>query len=322
MATLGTLAAGVAHELNNPASATRRATEQLADALEKVDAAHHALNAARLEDASQDALLDLERRARHAAEAPGGMSAVESSDAEGDIEEWLDGRGISDGWDLAPALVAIGLDTDELNEIARGVDPAGLAAMLTFAARTVPVYALVREIGESSARISQIVNALKGYSFLGQAAAQVVDIHQGLDDTLVILGSRLTERIVVQRDYDPDLPAVPGFGGELNQVWTNLIENALDAVGDRGHIRITTGVSGRWAEVEIADDGPGVPSEAVSRIFDPFFTTKPQGKGTGLGLSTCHSIITSHHGGSIAVASSPGETRFTVRLPLEPGPTT
>jgi signal transduction histidine kinase len=316
MATLGTLAAGVAHELNNPAAAARRAAEQLADAFQKADAAHVALNEAQLSPAALAILRDLEDRARNSSEVSIGMSSMERADAESRIEDWLEQHGVDDGWELAPALLCLGVDPAELDGIASSVEPDAVPGIVTFAARTVPVYLLASEIGDSSARISEIVNALRGYSFLGLAPSQDVDVHRGLDDTLVILNSRITQGRVVTRDYDPDVPLLPGYGGELNQVWTHLIDNAIDAIGPEGEITISTRRMGDEVEVEIADNGPGIAEDIVSRVFDPFFTTKPQGQGTGLGLSTSHSIVTEQHGGSLRVTSAPGRTCFTVRLPV------
>jgi signal transduction histidine kinase len=315
MATLGTLAAGVAHELNNPAAAARRAADQLGDALQQVDAAHLALTTIPLSDASVDLLTLLEARARDAADGHAGVSGMDRVDAEGDIEDWLDQHDVEAAWELAPFLMAMRLTPPELITLAGRIEPDALQAILTFAARTVPVYALTHEIGESVARISQIVSALSGYSFLGQAPSRDIDVHQGLDDTLTVLNSRIAPAVVVRRTYSPDLPHVAGNGSELNQVWTHLIDNALQAVDHSGEITITTRAVGDSVEVEIADDGPGIPTDLVARIFDPFFTTKPQGEGTGLGLSTCHTIVVNQHGGSIDVTSSPGDTRFVVRLP-------
>jgi signal transduction histidine kinase len=319
MATLGTLAAGVAHELNNPAAAARRATEQLAEALEKVDAAHVALSQYRLDPGALDLVRELEGRARTAISPPTGDGGMELADAEGAIEDWLDGHGVADGWELAPLLCAIDLGPAQLDAIADRVEPEVLSAIVTFAARTVPVYSLAREIGQSLDRISQIVSALRGYSFLGLAPTQDVDVNRGIDDTLLILNSRIPDGVSVRRTLSPDLPLVDGFGGELNQVWTHLLDNALDAVGGHGQITITTRSLDDEVEVEVADDGPGIPADVLARVFDPFFTTKPQGEGTGLGLTTCHSIITEQHGGQISVTSSSGETRFTVRLPIRAG---
>ena len=179
------------------------------------------------------------------------------------------------------------------------------------------VHTLSYEIGQGSARISEIVGALKSYSYLGQAPVQAVDLHEGLDNTLVILRNKLKVGIRVHRDYGADVPRVPAYGSELNQVWTNLLDNAADAMGGKGEITIRTRREPGWAVVEICDNGPGIPQSVQARIFDPFFTTKAPGKGMGLGLSTSYSIITDKHKGTVSVASRPGRTWFTVRLPLQ-----
>jgi signal transduction histidine kinase len=316
MATLGTLAAGVAHELNNPAAAARRAAEQLSDALQKVDAAHVRLSELRLDSPSLLLVRGLEDRARVAIAAGETLSGMARADAEGRIEDWLDEHGVEDSWELAPALCVMDLGPQQLDEIAARVESQWLGPILAFAARTVPVYALAREIGDSSARISEIVSALSGYSFLGLAPAQDVDLHQGINDTLVILNSRIREGVSVVRRFGDDVPALAGFGGELNQVWTHLVANALDAVADSGEITITTRAGEGIVEIEFADNGPGIAPEVLPRVFDPFFTTKPQGQGTGLGLTTCHAIVVDQHGGDLKVASVTGDTRFTVRLPV------
>jgi signal transduction histidine kinase len=184
------------------------------------------------------------------------------------------------------------------------------------------VHRLSHEIGQGSARISEIVGALKSYSYLGQAPVQAVDVHEGLDNTLVILRSKLKTGVTVHRQYGHDLPAIQAWGSELNQVWTNLIDNAVDAMGGHGEMSIRTYRNGDAVVVEIADTGPGIPAAVQSRVFDPFFTTKPPGKGTGLGLSTSYSIVTGRHHGAISVKSRPGSTCFTVRLPIHtPEPT-
>jgi len=180
-----------------------------------------------------------------------------------------------------------------------------------------PVYRLAHEIGQGSARISEIVGALKGYSHFGRGAAQAIDLHESLDSTLVILRHKLKEGVQVRRAYAEALPPVPAVGSELNQVWTNLIDNAIDAMDGTGTITITTRHDDAWVVVAIEDDGPGIPAEHLSQVFDPFFTTKEPGKGTGLGLSTSYSIITEKHGGEFAVVSRPGHTTFTARLPLQ-----
>ena len=318
MATLGTLAAGVAHELNNPAAATARAAEQLGDAFAKLEAAHARVAAADLPASALDAIDELDRASRERAAEPADLDAVTRSDREADVEEWLEEHDIDDAWEIAPPLVAQGLGPDDLAVLADRVGGGdSLAAVIELAARAFPVYTLAREIGKGSARISEIVGALKSYSYLGQAPIQSVDLREGIDDTLVILRNKLKQGIEVHRDYGSDVPNVPAYGSELNQVWTNLLDNAADAMDGKGTITIRTRLEGDFAIVEIEDDGPGIPADALSRVFDPFFTTKAPGKGTGLGLSTSYSIVTEKHRGRMTVDSHPGRTRFTVALPVE-----
>ncbi|MEA2682484.1 MAG: hypothetical protein QOK05_812 [Chloroflexota bacterium] len=320
MATLGTLVAGVAHELNNPAAATHRAAQQMHEAFQRLQLAEERLAAADLAPAGQEHLRALGAGARQAAEGTADLGAMGRSDREAEVEEWLDERAVSEAWELAPLLVAQGLDPGALGRLHDAVGTAHLEVALGVVAYTFPVYRLLREIAEGSARISGLVQALKTYSYLGQAPVQDVDLHTGLDNTLVILGHKL-RGIDVERDYAGDLPRVTAYGSELNQVWTNLLDNAADAMDGTGRIVVRTRSDPGWAVVEIEDDGPGIPADVQARIFDPFFTTKAPGHGTGLGLSTSYTIITEKHGGQISVDSRPGLTRFTVRLPLnDPSP--
>jgi signal transduction histidine kinase len=317
MATLGTLAAGVAHELNNPAAATRRAAEHLTIALARLEDAHRALDDAGLSPAALAVLRELEARARTTAGRVSALSSVERSDLEAEAEDWLDDHGVDDAWDLAPALVAQGLGVDDLDRLAGALGPGHIGVGLAWASAAHRAQALAHEIGQGSARISEIVQAMKSYSYLGQAPVQAVDVHEGLDSTLVILRNKLKQGIDVRREYGADLPPVAAYGSELNQVWTNLLDNAADAMGGQGSITIRTSRDGDQVVVEVVDDGPGIPEGIQQHVFDPFFTTKEPGKGTGLGLSTSYSIITEKHRGSLAVTSRPGETRFTVRLPID-----
>lgn len=321
MATLGTLAAGVAHELNNPAAATRRAAEQLRDAFTHLEQAHVRLASVPFSPERRALLTELDLLARQYASQPLRLSALERSDREHDVEDWLDQRGSNDAIAWAPALVGQGLQVPDLERIGGTFDGASLDAVIEWAARVYPVHVLLYEIGQGAGRISEIVQALKSYSFLGQAPVQWINLHDGIDNTLVILRSKLKAGIDVVRDYCTTLPNVPAWGGELNQVWTNLLDNAADALGGRGHITIRTRREESMAVVEIEDDGPGIPAAIQPRIFDPFFTTKAPGKGTGLGLSTSYSIVTERHHGQISVESRPGMTRFTVKLPLDHQPT-
>jgi len=318
MATLGTLAAGVAHELNNPAAATRRAAEQLRDAFERLDAAHLRLGSIQLSPAERDTLVDLDRRARANAERPNELDSLTRSDREAEIEEWLEARGFEEPWHVAPSLLGQGLSLEDLHRLASTLSAEALSAGLVWTSSTFPVYSLTHAIGEGSSRISEIVRALRSYSHLGEAPVQLIDVHEGLDDTLIILRSKLKRGVDVRREYAPGLPQICAYGSELNQVWTNLIDNAVDAMDGRGTIVLRTRQAGDRVEVEVEDDGPGIPEAIRPRVFDPFFTTKAPGFGTGLGLATSYGIVTEKHGGTMAVDSRPGRTRFTVVLPIEP----
>ena len=316
MATLGTLAAGVAHELNNPAAATRRSAEQLRDALARLEKAHLAMEGAALRAPARDALVAMDQQARVCAERPFTLATLERSDREAELEEWLEDHDIDDAWELSSALVEQGVDAAALGVLAQTLTPDVLPLALQWSCAAYGVHRLTHEIGEGAARISEIVGALKSYSYLGQAAEQQpVDIHEGIENTLVILRHKLKAGIQVIRDYG-DLPPVPALGGELNQVWTNILDNAAGAMNGEGTVTIRTRRDGEWAVVEITDDGPGIPSQLLGQVFDPFFTTKAPGEGTGLGLSTSYSIVTEKHRGQITVASRAGATTFTVRLPL------
>ena len=320
MATLGTLAAGVAHELNNPAAATRRAADQLRAAMARLEDAHLDLDATGLDIRGLEVIRRLDDQARSTSIRTSALSTVTRGDLETAVEDWLEARRVPEPWELASSLVELEVDPAALDALAADLAPGALEPALQWVAAAFSVYRLAHEISQGSARISEIVGALKGYSYLGQGDAQLVDLHESLDNTLVILRHKLKEGVDVRRVYCDELPALPGFGSELNQVWTNLIDNAVDAMGASGTITITTGHGDGWAVVTIEDDGPGIPAEHLSRVFDPFFTTKEPGKGTGLGLSTSYSIITEKHGGEIGVVSRPGHTAFTVRLPLHAAP--
>src|SRR5512141_583784 len=254
MATLGTLAAGVAHELNNPAAATRRAAEQLREMSSRVENAGLRLRSSALSPEAQATLHALQQQAKTRAAAPSDLDALGRGDREAAVEAWLEEHGVKEPWRLAPALAEQGLDAPALTRLAAVVEGEALAAALEWAGSIFPVYTLLNEIGQGSARISEIVGALKSYSYLGQGPVQWVDLHEGLDNTLVILRSKLKSGIGVRRDYGADVPRVPAHGSELNQVWTNILDNAADAMGGKGAITIRTRREGRWAVVEIEDD--------------------------------------------------------------------
>jgi signal transduction histidine kinase len=317
MATLGTLAAGVAHELNNPAAATQRASQQLLEVLPRVETARETLLSVNLTRDERQVMMTLAERARDISINGGNNDSLVRSDLEEEVEVWLEEEAIDDAWELAPALVAIGLTKDRLHELSSKVNMASLKAIVIWVAHVRSFYSLIHEISEGSGRLSEIVMALKSYSFLGQAPLQQISIHQGLDNTLVILRTKLRGGITVHRHYGTGVPEITAYGSELNQVWTNILDNAIDAMEGKGEITISTRTDNGGVAVEIEDTGRGIPESIQSRIFDPFFTTKEPGRGTGLGLSTTYGIITEKHKGTIRVQSRPGSTKFIVRLPIQ-----
>jgi len=315
MAQLGTLTAGVAHELNNPASAVQRASGQLEPALQGFQRACLALSRLELDAVQSQALEAATQRALALSARPPVLEALARSDREGELEAWLEQHGVADPWEQAPLLVNLDYDATQLDALARSFPTAQLPVILTSLTATYAVHNLLAEIGTGVGRISQIVKALKTYSYLDQAPVQAVDVREGLEDTLLILRSNL-EGISVRREYAPDLPRIQGYGSELNQVWTNLIDNAADAVDGKGEIVLRTRREGDFVIVDVQDNGPGIPAEIKDRIFDPFFTTKPVGQGTGLGLDISYNIVVNKHRGDIKVNSEPGKTVFEVWLPL------
>jgi signal transduction histidine kinase/predicted CoA-binding protein len=321
MAQLGTLTAGVAHELNNPAAAVQRGASQLADALSDLLAAERAL-VEPLAAPSFALTIDALRTAvRASADRLSDLDALTRGDREEQVEAWLDGRQVADAVELAPTLVTLDYDVEKLDRLAADVGAANLPAVARWLAATHLVWNRLAEVAQGAGRISEIVKALKGYAYLDQAPVQEVDVHEGIDSTLVILRHKLKAGIHVVRDYAPDLPRISAWGSELNQVWTNILDNAADALADRvkdgsAEITIRTRCEQDFVVVEISDNGPGIPPGIQDRIFDAFFTTKPPGKGTGLGLDISYRIVVHRHRGDLRVSSRPGDTTFTIRLPL------
>jgi len=305
--------AEVAHELNNPAAAVRRGVAHLAEALRRTGAMERQLGAL---DLDGDWLTALDERARSAARSPAPDDALDRSDAEDAIEAWLDDQDVPEPWELAPALAAMRYDVPTLDQLAadRGAPP----PVLQWLAARHEVYSLLAEIEAGAARVASIAQALKYHSGPEPAAPEPVDIHEGLEDTLRILRGKLAD-VEVRRDLAARLPEVSGYPGELGRVWTNLVDNAVYAMGGRGTLTLRTRTAGDWVEVEVQDDGAGIPEEIQSRIFDPFFTTKGPTGGMGLGLDMSRAIIADRHHGSLTFRSEPGRTTFTVRLPLGPG---
>jgi signal transduction histidine kinase len=314
MAQLGTLTAGLAHELNNPAAAVKRGADQLGSAMAAYALAIGDVAARGLDPWRDDRLSPLRGEAGERA----ALSALERSDREGEIEDVLDAAGVvDDPWRLAPDLVAAGFDAAMVREVLDEFAEASGEVLRAHAAAET-AHTLLSEVEEGAARLSGIVAALKSYSYMDQAPLQEVDLHRGLEDTLLILKRKLGD-IEVKREYGR-LPPIPAFANELNQVWTNLIDNAADALQsvEGGTITLRTyRGEGDTAVVEVEDDGPGIPEDVLPRVFDSFFTTKPLGAGTGLGLDISFGIVVHKHRGEITAASEPGRTVFRVVLPLE-----
>jgi signal transduction histidine kinase len=319
LAALGTLSAGLAHELNNPAAAVQRSAALLRDSLDSWSNATSELGAV-VDDRSHAEMLSAlaAEVARHAAtRAP--LDPLDASDQTWDIETFLDERGVADAGQLAPILVSGGWDRTHLDRIEAEFPAEALGRVVRWVAAGTSVRALVDEVSTGAGRISEIVKAVKEYSFMDQAPVQRIDVRAGLDNTLVILRPKLKAGVTVVRDYDPDLPEIEAFGSELNQVWTNILDNAIDAMGGQGEIRIRASAHDDDVVVSICDNGPGMSAEVRERIFEPFYTTKGPGSGTGLGLHISHNVV-ARHGGRISVRSEPGETCFEVVLPRERRP--
>lgn len=313
---LGSLSAGLTHELNNPAAAAVRATAALR---ERVAGMRHKLAMLAEGHLDQSQLQQLVRLQEAAVERVGKakeLSAMEAGDAEDELSDWLDDQGVAGGWDLAPVLIAGGIDVDWMSGVAGSVGPSNVEPAVRWLAYTVETETLMSEIEDAVARISTLVTAAKQYSQMDRAPHQVVDVHELLDSTVVMLNRKIGDGIEVVKDYDRSLPLIPAYAAELNQVWTNIIDNAVSAMGGQGVLTIRTVRDGDMLCVEIGDTGPGIPDNIKSRIFEPFFTTKPVGEGTGLGLDISYRIVVNKHHGDIRVESRPGDTRFRVQLPV------
>ncbi len=311
---LGKLSAGLAHELNNPAAAAQRATASLRQALETVRDASIRLARHALSQEQREMITRFEREAgQHAPTIP--ADPLAQSDREERITTWLERRQTPEAWRIAPALADMAVDVPELESLAAHVGDEVLCDALIRIASLLTIARLISEIEISTKRISHLVQAIKEYSHMDQAAMQHIDVHQGIENTLTILQHRLKSGINVVREYDENLPTICAYGGELNQIWTNLISNAIEAMQGKGELHVRTARDLDRVLVEIADNGPGIPPAILSRIFDPFFTTKGVGEGTGLGLDAVSRIVRNHHG-EVRVSSTPGDTRFQVYIPL------
>ncbi|HEX6404002.1 MAG TPA: ATP-binding protein [Pseudonocardiaceae bacterium] len=314
---LGKLSAGLTHELNNPAAAASRAADTLRERLAGMRHKLALLAEGRLDRDALKTLTVLQERFVAAGRNAPALTALQAGDLEDELADWLDDQKVAQGWELAPVFVAGGLRVADLEEVAQTAPPESLAGALRWLAYTVDTENLLREIGDATARITALVAAAKQYSQLDRAPHQNIDLHDGLDATLVMLARKLGDGIRVVKDYDRELPAVPAYPAELNQVWTNLIDNAADAMHGEGTLTVRTARDGEFALVEIGDTGSGVPPEVAKRVFEPFFTTKPVGQGTGLGLDVSWRVVVNRHHGDLQLHSQPGDTRFQVRLPLQ-----
>jgi len=317
--SLGTMAAGLAHELNNPAAAIGRSAAEAREAFQEA-----AEKAAELGDLTQEQryfVVALPKEVSQRSGAAASLDSLEVSDLEDELAMWMEDHGVEEGWEISPTLAGAGLDTAWLEGLAERVPEEALGGVLGWMQATMAGDELLREIEGGSARISELVGAIKTYTHMDKAASRKVDVHAGLNSTLIMLGHKLKKGDVkVVRDYEKNLPHVCGHAGELNQVWTNLLDNAIDAVNGHGRITIRTASENGRVLVEVSDDGPGIPDNLRERIFEPFYTTKDVGKGTGLGLDISYRVIVEDHKGDIRVLSEPGDTRFQVRLPVnEPG---
>jgi signal transduction histidine kinase len=318
---LGKLTAGLTHELNNPAAAASRAAAALRERFAGMRHKLALLSEGRLDGAVLRALTGLQEELVARVGTAPELPALERSDREDELGDWLDDRAVGGAYELAGIFVGAGLGPADLQRVADAVAPGDLEPALRWLAYAVETESLLSEIADSTGRISGLVEAARQYSQLDRAPHQPTDLHAGLDATLVMLSAKTPPGVRVVRDYDRSLPPVPGYPGELNQVWTNLVVNALDAMTGEGRagegtLTLRTARDGDCALVEVADTGPGIPEELRQRVFEPFFTTKPVGQGTGLGLDVSYRVVVTRHGGDLRVSSRPGDTRFQVRLPL------
>ena len=313
---LGSLSAGLTHELNNPAAAAVRATSALRERVAKMRRKLGAIAAGPFERDTLETLMEIQERTAEQVAKATPLSPLEASDREDALADWMDDHDITGGWQIAPTFVQAGLDTDWLDQVAAAVDEETLQGAVHWLNYTVETELLMNEIEDSTTRISHLVEAAKQYSQLDRAPYQVVDVHELLGSTLMMLSGKIGSGVKLVKEFDRTLPKIPAYPGELNQVWTNLIDNAVSAMDGEGTLTVRTALDHDDLLVEFRDTGPGVPPEIRDRIFDPFFTTKPVGEGTGLGLDISWRIVVNKHHGSLQVQSVPGDTRFLVRLPL------
>jgi signal transduction histidine kinase len=316
MAALGTMTAGLAHELNNPAAAAQRSASLLRDTPAKWLILTHQLETLAFEEGLSDWLNDFMREATRRFIKPIKYDALEKIDLVDQLQEWLEANDIESAWELAPTLVNFGWNSQSLGELK---DRSFFQIAIRWLGVGSTIVTQLLEIQNTTERISQIVKAMKSYTYLDQAPLLEVDLHEGLENTLIIMEHKLKQGVSIKREYSQDLPRIEAYASELNQVWTNIIDNAVDAMNGSGEITLRTYEEDDQAVVEIVDNGPGIPNDVQPRIFEPFYTTKPPGQGTGLGLHISHDIIVNRHHGQLLVQSKPGETKFKIILPKRIG---
>lgn len=315
LAALGKLSAGLAHELNNPAAAGGRSAQQLGEAIANLQSL--TLKLYDQTSKQQRQLLNQLQQQSLGCKSPK-LDPLTQSDREDALAQWLEEHEISNGWQLAPTLVSKGIDEKCLETLVKQMPTPAFGEALTWLEASLTVAGLVKEVEHSSARISELVKAIKAYSYMDQAPLKEFDLHEGLDNTLTILHYKLKHGVNVKRDYDQNIPHICAYGSELNQVWTNLIDNAIDAMQGKGELKIHTQLNEDNVIVEITDNGPGIPPDIQPRVFEPFFTTKGVGEGTGLGLDIVRRIVVQKHHGDIRFDSQPKATRFRISLPIKP----
>jgi signal transduction histidine kinase len=316
LTSLGTMAAGLAHELNNPAAAARRGAAQMQEALETIASTIGRFVSAGIERDQAECLVELQEEAITGAERRTALDALDAADAEEEVLARLEELEVPEPWQLAEPLAAAGVDRAWVDRVASIAGPATDAA-IAWVAATLTARGLAAELQESTKRMSDLVGAVKTYAYMDRGELLELDVHEGIETTLKVLGHRLKHtEIEIVRDYDKNIPKLMARGSELNQVWTNLLDNAIDALGESGTITIKTTREAGGVRVDVSDDGPGIADDIRDRIFDSFFTTKEVGHGTGLGLATVHQIVVDRHRGRINVESEPGATTFGVWLPL------
>ncbi|ELS02023.1 histidine kinase with cyclic nucleotide-binding domain [Xenococcus sp. PCC 7305] len=317
LAALGKLSAGLAHELNNPAAAGRRAAQQLNSAIANLQSQMLNLRGKNFSAEHRQILKNLQQTALTHISQGSQISPLEQSDREDELIDWLEEKDIQNAWEIVPSLVSGGIDSSCLEKLAQSMVSEAFSEALIWLEATLTMNGLVGEVEQSTSRISDLVTAIKNYSYMDRAPSQKVDLHEGINNTLKMLHHKIKYGINVHKKYSGDIPKIVAYGSKLNQVWTNLIDNAIDGMNGKGELTIRTCLENNCVLVEIIDNGSGIASELQPRIFEPFFTSKEVGKGTGLGLDIARRIVVQEHKGNIRFESVPGHTNFQVRLPIK-----